>query len=446
MRDDATRKPTQGWLPLECESDLGVYNLSTETPTQNMGMMERIVAPSNIREAYRRVKRNDGCPGVDGMTVEELLELLRNHWQQIRKALLDGTYTPSPVKRHELPKPGGGIRVLGIPTVLDRLIQQAVLQVLQPEWDPTFSEFSYGFRPGRSAHQALDKAREHYLAGNHRVVDLDLEKFFDRVNHDKMMSLVRERVPDRRVRRLIGRYLQTGMLSGDAYIPRSEGTPQGGPLSPLLANLLLDQLDRELEKRGHCFVRYADDVSIYVKSERAGRRVLQSVSNFLTKKLKLKVNRDKSRVAKPRHRSLLGFSIGKAGRVFVSDKSIRRLKERIRALTGRNRGRRIEQIIREVAEYLQGWRQYFNYAYTKQKFRELTAWIKRRLRCYMWKQWGRARNNKELRRRGVSRDLAWNTCKSHHGPWRLSRSPALAYALTTRYFVEQGLPLLHVNV
>lgn len=445
MQDDATRKPTQGWLSLECESDLGVYNLSTETPTQNMEMMERVVAPSNIREAYRRVKRNDGSPGVDGMTVEELLELLHDHWQQIRKALLDGTYMPSPVKRHELPKPGGGIRVLGIPTVLDRLIQQAVLQVLQPEWDPTFSEFSYGFRPGRSAHQALDKAREHYLAGNHRVVDLDLEKFFDRVNHDKMMSLVRDRVADRRVRRLIRRYLQAGMLSGDVYIPRSEGTPQGGPLSPLLANLLLDQLDQELEKRGHRFVRYADDVSIYVKSERAGRRVLQSVSHYLSTNLKLKVNKSKSRVAKPRHRSLLGFSIGKAGRVFVSDKSIRRLKDRIRELTGRNRGRRIEQIIREVATYLQGWRQYFNYAYNKQKFRELTAWIKRRLRCYMWKQWGRA-GYRELRKRGVSRDLAWNTCKSHHGPWRLSRSPALAYALTTRYFVNLGLPLLHINV
>jgi RNA-directed DNA polymerase len=410
-----------------------------------MEMMERIVAPSNIREAYRRVKRNGGCPGVDGMSVEELLELLRDHWQQIRKALLDGAYMPSPVKRHELPKPGGGTRVLGIPTVLDRLIQQAVLQVLQPEWDPTFSEFSFGFRPGRSAHQALDTARDHYSAGYHRVVDLDLEKFFDRVNHDKMMSLVRARIADRRVRRLIRRYLQAGMLSGDAYIPRSEGTPQGGPLSPLLANLLLDQLDRELEKRGHRFVRYADDVSIYVKSERAGRRVLQSVSDFLTRKLKLKVNKSKSQVARPRHCSLLGFSIGKAGRVFVSDKSIRRLKDRIRELTGRNRGRRIEQIIREVAEYLQGWRQYFNYAYNKQKFRELTAWIKRRLRCYMWKQWGRA-GYRELRKRGVSRDLAWNTCKSHHGPWRLSRSPALAYALTTRYFVEQGLPLLHVNV
>jgi RNA-directed DNA polymerase len=234
------------------------------------------------------------------------------------------------------------------------------------------------------------------------------------------------------------------MLTGNVYIPRDEGTPQGGPLSPLLANLLLDQLDQELEKRGHRFVRYADDVSVYVKSERAGRRVLQSISDFLTRKLKLKVNESKSRVDKPRNCSLLGFSIGKSGRVFVSAKSIRRLKDRIRALTGRNRGRRIEQIIREVASYLQGWRQYFNYAYTKQIFRELTAWINRRLRCYMWKQWGRA-GYRELRKRGVSRDLAWNTCKSHHGPWRLSRSPALAYALTTGHFAELGLPSLHVN-
>lgn len=445
MQRDTTGESSQGWLALDCESDLGVYNLATETPTQSMEMMERIVAPSNVRAACRRVIRNGGCPGVDGMSVEGLVEYLRAHWQQIRTDLLDGTYKPSPVKRHELPKPGGGTRVLGIPTVLDRLIQQAVLQVLQPEWDPTFSEFSYGFRPGRSAHQAVDKAREHYLAGHHRVVALDLEKFFDRVNHDKMMSRVRERIADRRVRRLIRRYLQAGMLTGEVYIPRSEGTPQGGPLSPLLANLLLDQLDRELEKRGHRFVRYADDVSIYVKSERAGRRVLQSISDFLSRKLKLRVNESKSKVAKPRQCSILGFSIGKAGRAFVSDKSIRRLKDRIRELTGRNRGRRIEQIIREVAEYLRGWRQYFNYAFNRQTFRELTAWIKRRLRCYMWKQWGRA-GYRELRKRGVSRDLAWNTCKSHHGPWRLSRSPALAYALTTGYFVEMGLPLLHVHV
>jgi len=445
VQDGANRKPTQGWLALEYESDLGVYNLSTETPTQNMEMMERIVAPSNVREAYRRVKANGGCPGVDGMTVEELTQYLRAHWPQVRKDLLDGTYEPSPVKRHELRKPGGGIRVLGIPTVLDRLIQQLILQVLQPEWDPTFSEVSYGFRPGRSAHQAVDKAREYYRAGYQRVVDLDLEKFFDRVNHDKMMSLVRGRVADWRVNRLIRRCLRAGMLTGDVYVPRSEGTPQGGPLSPLLSNLLLDQLDRELEKRGHCFVRYADDVSIYVKSERAGRRVLQSVGNFLSKKLKLKVNESKSRVDKPRNCSLLGFSIGKEGRVFVSDKSIRRFKDRIRELTARTRGCRIEQVVREVANYLQGWRQYYNYAYQKQRFRELMGWIKRRLRCYLWKQWGRA-GYRELRKRGVSRDLAWNTCKSHHGPWRLSHSPALAYALPTRYFVAKGLPLLHVNV
>jgi len=445
VQDDTNRKPTQGWLALECESDLGVYNLSTETPTQNMEMMERIVAPSNVREAYRRVKGNGGCPGVDGKTVEELSQYLRTHWQQVREELLEGTYEPSPVKRHELRKPGGGTRVLGIPTVLDRLIQQSILQVLQPEWDPTFSESSYGFRPGRSAHQAVDKARGYYRGGHQRVVDLDLEKFFDRVNHDKMMSLVRGRVADRRVTRLIRRYLKAGMLTGDVYVPRSEGTPQGGPLSPLLANLLLDQLDRELEKRGHCFVRYADDVSIYVKSERAGRRVLQSVGNFLTKKLKLKVNESKSRVAKPRNCSLLGFSIGKEGRVYVSDKSIRRFKDRIRELTQRTRGRRIEQVLMEVANYLQGWRQYYNYAYQKHRFRELMGWIKRRLRCYLWKQWGRA-GYRELRKRGVSRELAWNTCKSHHGPWRLSRSPALAYALPTRYFVAMGLPLLHVNV
>ena len=445
MQDDRTRKPTQGWLPLECESDLGTYNLSTETPTENMEVMERIVAPSNVREAYRRVKRNGGCPGVDGMSVEELKEHLHRHWQHIREELLRGTYKPSAVKRHELRKPGGGIRILGIPTVLDRLIQQAVLQVLQPEWDPTFSEHSYGFRPGRSAHQAVEKAREHYRAGHHRVVDLDLEKFFDRVNHDKLMTLVRERVEDRRVRRLIRRYLQAGMLVGDVYSERSEGTPQGGPFSPLLANLLLDRLDRELEKRGHRFVRYADDVSIYVRSERAGRRVLESITKYLQKKLKLSVNKSKSRVDKPRNRSLLGFSIGNAGRVSVSKESIRRLKTRVRQLTNRSRGRRIEQIIRELATYLRGWRQYFNYAYSKQKFRELTGWIKRRLRCYLWKQWGQA-GYRRLRQLGVSRDLAWNTCKSHHGPWRLSRSPALAVALTTRYFVDMGLPLLHVNV
>jgi len=445
VQNDETGKPTQGWLSLECESDLGTYNLFMETSTESMEMMERIVAPSNVRKAYRRVKRNGGCPGVDGMSVEEIAEHLHRHWQHIREELLRGAYKPAAIMRHELRKPGGGIRILGIPTVLDRLIQQAILQVLQPEWDPTFSEYSYGFRPGRSAHQAVGKARECYRAGYHRVVDLDLEKFFDRVNHDKLMSLVRERIEDRRVKRLIRRYLQAGMLVGDVYSERSEGTPQGGPLSPLLANLLLDRLDRELERRGHRFVRYADDVSIYVRSERAGRRVLKSITRFLQKKLKLDVNKDKSRVDKPRNRSLLGFSIGNGGRVSVSKESIRRLKRRVREITSRSRGRNVEKIIGELASYLRGWKRYFSYGYSKQRFRELTGWIKRRLRCYLWTQWGKA-GYRRLRHLGVGRELAWNTCKSHHGPWRLSRSPGLAFALTTRYFVAKGLPLLHVNV
>ena len=329
--------------------------------------------------------------------------------------------------------------------MLDRLLQQAILQVLQPEWDVTFSTHSYGCRPGRSAHQAVEKAREYYRAGHWRVVDLDLEKFFDRVNNDKLMSLVREQITDWRVNRLIRRYLQAGAMTGDVYIPRSEGTPQGGPLSPLLANLLLDQFDKELEKRGHSFVRYADDCSIYVRSERAGRRVLASVTRCLEKKLKLSVNESKSMVAKPRARSLLGFSIGRAGRAFVSDARSRCFKIRIRELTCRTRGRRIETVVRETAEYIRGWLNYFGYAYNKQRFRELSAWICRRLCCYLWKQWGR-RGYRELRKLGVSRQLAWNTSKSAHCPWRLSRSPALSIALPTKYFVDLGLPLLQVNV
>jgi len=441
VNQDTNGEPTQGWLALDCESDLGVYNLSTESPTGKEELMERIVAPWNVRAAYRRVKRNRGCAGVDGMSVEELEGELREYWPQIREALLRGQYDPQPVLYHEVGKPRGGVRILGIPTVLDRLIQQAVLQVLQPEWDPTFSRYSYGFRPRRNPHQAVAQAQEYYREGYRRVVSLDLEKFFDRVNYQKLMSLVRERVGDWRVCSLIGRYLRAGMLKGEIYIPRSEGTPQGSPLSPLLANLLLDRRDKELEKRGHRFVRYADDVSLYVRSERAGRRALESISRFLERKLKLSVNKAKSTVGRPRECSLLGFSIGKGGRALVSEQSIRRFKARVRALTGRHRGCSIRRVIQELAAYLRGGRGYFGYGYSKQVFRELCAWVCRRLRCYLWAQWGR-RGYRELRKRGVSRDLAWNTAKSAHRPWRLSRSPALAYALPTRYFVDLGLPLL----
>lgn len=443
MREGVNGKPVrQLWLPLQVEGELGTCDLAEENPTETKGLMERIVAPENLRTAYRRVKQNKGAPGVDGMTVGEVGAHLRARWPAIRERLLAGRYRPAPVRRHELPKPGSGTRVLGIPTVLDRFIQQATLQVLQPEWDPTFSEESFGFRPRRSAHQAVARAQEHYRAGYRWVVDIDLEKFFDRVNHDKLMFLVAERVSDWRVRRLIREYLRAGMASGEICIPREEGTPQGGPLSPLLTNLLLDRLDRELEKRGHRFVRYADDCNVYVRSRRAGTRVKDSVSRYLGRKLKLKVNEAKSAVARPRERSFLGFSIGRSGTIRISQKAIKRFKERVRETTSRTRGHSLRRIIGELRVYLRGWKAYFRIATGLNRLRELSSWILRRLRCYLWKQWG-SRGYRELRRKGVSRDLAWNTSKSAHGPWRLSRSPALAFALPTGYFVGLGLPLLH---
>ncbi len=431
----------QLWLPLQVEGELGTCDLSAENPKPGEGLMERVLAPENLRAAYGRVLANKGAPGVDGMTVDELAGYLRAHWETVREQLLAGRYQPAAVRGHELPKPGGGTRLLGIPTVLDRFIQQALLQVLQPEWDPTFSDASYGFRPGRSAHQAVERARGYYREGYRWVVDLDLEKFFDRVNHDKLMALVGERVADWRVRRVIRRYLKAGMLTGGVLADRDEGTPQGGPLSPLLANLLLDRLDKELERRGHRFARFADDCNIYVRSQRAGARVMNSVSRYLREKLKLKVNEQKSAVAKPRERSFLGFSIGKGGSIQLSEKAIKRLKLRIRTMTQRTRGRSLRNIIAELRVYLLGWRAYFRLATGRSRLRELSAWIHRRLRCYQWKQWG-SRGYRELRRRGVSRDLAWNTSKSGHRAWRLSMSPALSIALPTKYFVSLGLPPL----
>ena len=431
----------QLWRSLTVRDELGMNDLSSENPTGTMRLMERIVAPKNLRAALRRVRKNQGAPGVDGMTVSELGAHLRANWPTIREQLLAGAYEPDAVRCHELEKEGGGLRVLGIPTVLDRFIQQAVLQVLQEEWDGTFSEESYGFRPERSARQAVERAQSYYREGYRWVVDVDLEKFFDRVNHSKLMSLVRARVSDERVNQLIVRYLKAGMLRGDILIPRGEGTPQGGPLSPLLANLLLDQLDKELERRKHRFVRYADDCNIYVKSRRAGQRVKASITKYLDRHLKLKVNESKSAVARPRERSFLGFSIGRKGGVRLSEKTVRRVKARIRKLTQRTRGRSLRQLIGELGNYLRGWLAYFNYA-TGDQFRLLQAWLMRRLRCYQWKQWG-SRGYRELRKRGVSRDLAWNTSKSAHGPWRLSLSPALCIALPTGYFMKLGLPSLH---
>jgi RNA-directed DNA polymerase len=438
------RPAKQLWLPFEVEGELFTSKADTASPVEEEQVMEKVVDRENLLTALQNVKRNGGAPGVDGMTVEELPDYLKREWPNIRRQLMSGAYVPLPVKRVEIPKPGGGIRQLGIPTVLDRFIQQTLLQVLQQEWDRTFSDSSFGFRPKRSAHQAIKRSQEYLKEGYHWVVDMDLEKFFDRVNHDKVMSEVGKRVSDKRVTSLILRYLRSGITHEGKMINSEMGTPQGGPLSPLLANLLLDNLDRELEHRGHRFVRYADDCNIYVKSKRAGTRVLRSISRFLERHLKLSVNEAKSAVDRPWRRQFLGYTFSWKLNRRISVKSIKRFKDKIREITRRVRGRRIEVIVQELRRYLLGWQAYFNITQVRYILRELDSWVKRRLRCYLWKQWGR-RGYRELRKLGVSRELAWNTAKSAHGPWRLSRSPALAFALPAKYFAKMGLPRLFIK-
>jgi RNA-directed DNA polymerase len=382
------------------------------------------------------------------MKVSELKEHLSEHWPEIREQLLSGTYKPKPVKRVEIPKPSGGKRGLGIPTVLDRLIQQAVMQVLQREWDPTFSEHSYGFRPGRSAHQAIVKAQECITEGYRWVVDIDLEKFFDQVNHDKLMGQIAKRVKDKRVLKLIRAYLNAGIMENGLVKPMTKGTPQGGPLSPLLSNLVLDELDQELERRGHRFVRYADDCNIYVRSKRAGQRVMASLTRFLTRRLKLKVNAAKSGVARPWHRKFLSFSFtaGKKPKRRIAPEALKRFKRRVRELTRRTRGIGVEQMVEQLSRYLTGWLGYFGFCQTASVLRNLESWVRRRLRCFMWKQWKRGRRRfAALRTRGVGRDLAAQTAGSTHGPWRISRSPALSYALPNAFFALLGLPKLTVR-
>lgn len=413
-------------------------------PVEGTDLLERVLERENLLLALRQVRRNRGAPGIDGMTVDSLVPYVKAHWPAIRASLLDGTYKPQPVRRVEIPKAGGGTRNLGVPVVLDRFIEQALQQVLQADWDPTFSESSFGFRPGRSAHQAVEQAQIYIRDGYAWVVDLDLEKFFDRINHDVLLSRVRARVRDRRVVGLIHRFLKAGVLTVAGEMePTVEGTPQGSPLSPLLANLVLDDLDKELERHGHRSVRYADDGNIYVRSQRAGERVKASVTRFLERRLKLKVNEAKSAVDRPSNRKFLGFTFtrGRSPRRKVSAKSLLAFKAKVRALTSRTRGRTMRQIIKELRTYILGWRGYYGFAEVTSPLLDLDKWIRRRLRCYHWKQWGR-RGYRELRKRGISRDLAWNTAKSAHGPWRLSQSPALAIALPTRYFAALGLPSL----
>jgi len=406
--------------------------------------MERILSRENLLRAFRQVERNGGSPGIDGMTVKELRPYLRDNWLSIRDALIRGKYRPRPVRRVEIPKPGGGLRKLGIPTVLDRFIQQGILQVLQSICDPKFSPFSYGFRPGRSCHQAVQQAQRYIRCGYAWVVDLDLEKFFDRVNHDVLMRKLASFISDRKVLRLINRYLQSGVLVGGVLEATVEGTPQGGPLSPLLANVLLDSFDRELERRGLLFVRYADDSNIYVRSRRSAIRVLRSVSQYLSRHLKLQVNKSKSAVGRPWERQFLGFSFTTTRKRCLSVKALKQVKAKIRELTRRTRGRKILDVIKELRLYLRGWIGYYGYIEIRSILKELDSWIRRKLRCYLLKQWGRG-SYRELRRRGISRSLAWNTVKSAHGPWRLSRSPALSIALPGRYFDKMGLPRLYAQ-
>jgi group II intron reverse transcriptase/maturase len=403
---------------------------------------EQVFERANLFAALKRVESNGGAPGIDGMPVQELRPWLKEHWLEVRAALDAGTYQPSPVRRVEIPKPGGGVRMLGIPTVLDRLIQQAVAQVMGPLFEPKFSPHSYGFRPGKRAHDAVKAAQGYIREGYTWVVDIDLEKFFDRVNHDKLMARVARVVKDKRVLRLIRKYLEAGVMVNGVVMDVEEGTPQGGPLSPLLANILLDDLDWELERRGHRFVRYADDCNIYVKSERAGQRVMNSVRQYLEQELSLKVNAQKSAVDRPWKRKFLGFSFyQRQGEVHVrlAQPTKSRFREKLRRLTKRTRSGKLAEIIQEINEYTQGWIGYFRLAETPSVYQELDEWLRRRLRQLVWKRWKRGRTRyRELMALGIpsNRAALGAVAKS---PWRMSRSPVVNEALSNAYWQKLGL-------
>jgi RNA-directed DNA polymerase len=402
--------------------------------------MERICEAANLNRAYKRVKENRGSPGIDGMTVAELAPWLKAHGEELVNSLLDGSYQPEPVRGVEIPKPGGGMRQLGIPTVKNRFVQQAILQVLDPMLDPTFSESSYGFRPGRSAHQAVRKAAEYVAEGRLIVVDMDLEKFFDRVNHDVLMERLARRITDKRLLRIVRRLLEAGIMKDGVVIERFEGTPQGGPLSPLLANLLLDELDKELEKRGHRFCRYADDCNIYVKSEAAGERVMASVTRFLEKRLRLRVNRTKSAVAHVSERKFLGYRMLAGGRLAIAPESLERVKGRIREITRRSRGVSLERTISELNSHLTGWVTYFRYARAKHHLQRLDEWIRRKLRCVRLKQRKRAKPIMDfLTELGVPRWRAWILANSGKGWWRMAGSPSATEAMNLQWFTNQNL-------
>jgi RNA-directed DNA polymerase len=414
-----------------------------ETGEKAPDLFEQALRRENVLRAYERVVRNGGAPGVDGMTIEELMPFCRQHWVRIREELLGQTYVPQPVRIVEIPKPDGkGVRKLGIPTVLDRLIQQALLQILDPVFDPTFSEASYGFRPGRSAQQAVLCARDHVAAGYRWVVDLDLEKFFDRVNHDVLMSRVASKVKDKRVLRLIRRYLGAGMMEDGVMSPRTEGTPQGSPLSPLLSNVLLDDLDKELERRGHRFARYADDCNVYVRSEAAGKRVMASLERFLGERLRLKINRDKSAVGRPWERKFLGYSVwmNRTPKLKVSPQSMKRLKERLQTLFQKGRGRNLETVIGDVSRIIRGWVAYFRFVEVRAGFEKLDEWVRRKLRVILWRQWKKPNTRlKKLRELGLDPERAYRSVWNGRGPWWNAGARHMSEAVPTRLLREWGL-------
>lgn len=405
-------------------------------------LLERVLAPANLRRAYQRVVSNKGAPGADGMTVEQLADYTNQYWPILKARLLAGEYHPQGVRAVEIPKPKGGTRQLGIPCVVDRLIQQALLQQLTPIFDPLFSDYSYGFRPGRSAHQAIETARAHVAAGHRWCVELDLEKFFDRVNHDVLMAYVERQVEDKQVLRLIRRYLEAGVMSGGIVSRRQEGTPQGGPLSPLLSNILLNELDRELERRGHRFVRYADDANIYVRSRRAGERVLAGVERFLNQRLKLALNRKKSRVARPWVCDYLGYGMSwhKQPRLKVASMSLNRLRDRLKELLQGAQGCKMATIIERINPVLRGWAGYFKFSQSRKPLEELDGWVRRRLRCVLWRQWKwpstRARS---LIRLGLKEERACKSAFNGRGPWWNSGASHMNQALPKKLWDRLGL-------
>jgi RNA-directed DNA polymerase len=429
----ARSRGAESQTPTVCDEEAG---------DETLRLMEEVLRRENLVEAHKRVKRNRGAPGVDGMTVDELMPYCRKHWDEIRDQLLSETYKPRTIRAVEIPKPNGGVRMLGIPVVIDRLIMQALLQVLTPIFDPTFSEHSHGYRPGHSTHDAVKCAREYVNEGYDWVVDLDLEKFFDRVNHDVLMSRVARKVKDKRVLRLIRRYLQAGIMTDGLTSPRTEGTPQGSPLSPLLSNVLLDDLDKELEARGHRFFRYADDVNVYVKSEAAGERVMASIAKFLSKRLRLKVNTKKSAVARPWERKFLGYSFTDESkpRTRVASESVKRLKQKLKPLWKKGRGQNVKMTITELNQITIGWVLYYRLSELVWPFKMLDKWIRRRIRWVIWRQWKTPKTRlKRMLKLNVPHHIAKPTAYGNAGPWRSSKLPGMHIAYSNKALKHMGL-------